>query len=111
MFYLRIIICFMVFGLDPIRAVAQYREPPPWSPGEVKDPITGDWCCDHQDCEPIGHDMVMSYGAGYLFIPTGEIIPQNRVIQSKDGRFWRCVFLSGPKRGKTRCFIAPPVGF
>lgn len=88
------------------------REPLPWAPiGEIRDPESGDFCCNHQDCDPLDDNLVSVAEDGYS-LWNGEFIPWRRVIApragwERDGRYWRCKYLSGERKGKTRCFVAP----
>lgn len=88
-------------------AQAHDHGPGSWINNErITDPVTGDWCCDLNDCreEP---DNIREVDAGYLVISTGEIIDRKRVIWRSPGGWWRCRNLN---TGTTRCLIGPPQG-
>src|SRR6266705_6497 len=62
----------------------------------LTDPMSGEWCCNEQDCAPEPAGAVRETSAGYLIVATGETIPFARAIpRSADGRFWRCKYLVG----------------
>lgn len=75
----------------------------------ITDPVTGEWCCNHQDCrEEPGN--VEAVDGGYRIKSTGEVIPRQRVIWRSPGGWWRCRYLDPAKNGATRCLIGPPQG-
>ena len=76
---------------------------------KITDPVTGEWCCDLNDCreEP---DNIREADGGYLIVSTGEIIDRKRVIWRSPGGWWRCRYLHGEKAEQTRCLIGPPAG-
>lgn len=79
------------------------------SRAQLVDPISGQWCCNHIDCEPVRIGGLHEQDGGYLVSETGEQIPYRRIIwQSQDGQWWRCRNLL---TNKTRCLIGPPQGF
>lgn len=86
-----------------------------WYSG-TNDPVTQMGCCGGTDCAEIPDaDVRQTASGGYVYLPTGEEIPQSRVQRSRDWRFHRCKYLStftnanGTfKAGDTRCFFAPP---
>jgi len=81
------------------------------SSNQLRDPVSGQWCCNEHDCEAEPADGVRETREGYLIVSTGEVIPFARAIpQSADGRFWRCRYLWGEDANKTRCLIIPPSG-
>jgi hypothetical protein len=87
-------------------------EPLPWEGTSIYDPESGYECCDHQDCGPIPATDVKEQKTGYVYLPTGEVIPWSRVIwKGLDGGFWRCRFMWPKETNRTRCFVAPPQGF
>lgn len=109
----RIAVLGFLMALAPaLAAPLDEEQPMPWAPmGELRDPISGHFCCDHQDCRPLDDSRVRPVDGGYR-LWNGEFIPQRRVIRpaagwEHDGRYWRCVYLDGPHKGKTRCFVAP----
>lgn len=71
----------------------------------LADPISHHLCCGVADCERMRPEDVRVVPGGYLIIPTGEVIPEVRALESIDGEFWRCRYLSGELEGKTRCFF------
>lgn len=86
----------------------------------TKDPVTGLGCCGVEDCAPIRTEDVEKVDGGYLYKPTGETIPMNRVQPSRDLGFHRCEYLysfdemelgMSFAQGTTRCFFAPPGNF
>jgi hypothetical protein len=85
-----------------------------WYTG-THDPETGVSCCGGTDCKEISDSDIRETAEGYLYIPTGELIPYARAQESKDWRFHRCEFLSDVasygrtfKKGTTRCFFRRP---
>jgi len=85
-----------------------------WYSGK-DDPVTGIGCCGGTDCKEIADDGVQETAAGYLYVPTGEVIPYSRAQESRDWRFHRCEFLGDYthkgqhyKKGSTRCFFRKP---
>jgi hypothetical protein len=73
---------------------------------QLKDPQTGQWCCDERDTRE-ENDNIRAVEGGYLIISTGEVIPKERVIWRSPGGWWRSRNLSD---GTTRCLIGPPQG-
>ena len=75
----------------------------------LTDPVSGEWCCNIQDCRE-ETDNIKAEDGGYRVIDTGEFIPAKRVIWKSPGGWWRCRYLAGEQAGKTRCLIGPPQG-
>lgn len=72
----------------------------------LSDPISRQWCCNEEDCQPVEAGGVREQGGGYTIMETGEAIPYTRVIwKSEDGRWWRC---RNAQNNSTRCLIGPP---
>lgn len=72
--------------------------------------MTGEWCCNVNDCaEEIGTVSQLPNG-NYFIASTGEEIDAKRVIWRSPGSWWRCRYLAGERAGKTRCLIGPPRG-
>lgn len=64
------------------------------------------WCCGEEDCAPLSAgDVRIRPGGGYLIIQTGEVIPESEALPSADGQCWRCQYLKGELKGRTRCFF------
>lgn len=65
--------------------------------------MSGETCCGENDCFVTFAQSVTLPAPGYR-LPNGEFVPQQEVLSSPDGQFWRC------KRpdGSRRCFFAPP---
>jgi hypothetical protein len=85
----------------------------------LKDPVTRFSCCGNLDCQPLPDGSTEDRVNGVRVIPTGEFIPQNRVIRmaTPDGGWWRCHFTATQhygehrfERGTTRCLIGPGHG-
>ena len=83
---------------------------------ETSDPVSGLPCCGGSECTAIPEAELKQSKAGYVYLPTGELIPRTRVQYSRDQRFHRCVYKSdffnldlaqSFRRGETRCFFAP----
>lgn len=84
----------------------------------LRDPVTSFACCGNYDCQPLPDGSTDDRLSG-VGLPSGEVIPQNRVIRlaTPDGGWWRCEFLNSitnatghfPK-GTTRCLIGPGHG-
>ncbi len=75
------------------------------------DPVNREWCCNEHDCKPVQEDGIQENAFGFRVIETGEQITHERVIwKAPDGRWWRCRYMVGPDKGKTRCLIGPPRG-
>jgi len=54
---------------------------------------SGEHCCSPgRDCQPIAASDVALTTAGWIYKPTGELVPQASVYRSRDpqDRFWRC---------------------
>lgn len=72
---------------------------------QLRDPQSGEWCCNHIDCAP---EAVREVAGGYA-TAGGDVVPFARVIwKSQDGRWWRCRYLDAARAGRTRCLIGPP---
>lgn len=77
------------------------------SQNKLKNPATGEFCCNEQDCQA---ELVHEVRGGYR-TQGGDIVHYSQVIwKSTDGRWWRCRYTGGEKTGKTRCLIGPPPG-
>lgn len=63
------------------------------------------WCCGEEDCAPMSAGEVREVAGGYLIVPTGEVIPAAEALPSADGAYWRCRYLVGALKGRTRCFF------
>lgn len=81
---------------------------------DKKDPVTLLGCCGGYDCAEIDDTDVRKQGDGYVYVPTGEYIPRERIQQSETFRFARCVYQSSfqsasgwHEAGTTRCFFEP----
>lgn len=73
-----------------------------WWNGREIDPQTRKVCCGDNDVHHLDRDQVRAVPGGWLIIPTGEVIPENRTQPSVDGEFWHFVW-----GGDTKCFFAP----
>ena len=75
-----------------------------------KDPASRSWCCDENDCFPIGDEQVKATRGGFL-IDGEHFVDRKRVLPSNDARFWACFNGKGKgpheKDEKVRCFFAP----
>lgn len=69
----------------------------------LRDPINGQHCCGPIDCEQIPEPKPTD--DGYFIPSTGETIPYKRLLPTQDGKWWRCRYLAGEKKGQTRCLI------
>lgn len=83
----------------------------------TNDPETGFGCCGGNDCDEIDEADVKEVKGGVVYLPTNEFIPEQRVQQSRDYRYHRCVYLGSftnsrtgesYEQGDTRCFFRPP---
>lgn len=75
----------------------------------LSDPLSGESCCNHNDCAIVPKGGISQVLRGYLVVETGEVIASSRVIwRSPDGHWVRCRYLGGDKAGQTRCLIGPP---
>lgn len=75
----------------------------------LTDPLSGESCCNVNDCVPVLPGGVQEVSGGYLLVGTGEFVPSARVIwKSPDGLWIRCQYMAGTNIGKTRCLIGPP---
>lgn len=65
-----------------------------------------DWlCCANHDCQPVDASSVDVTASGWVYKPTGEIVPfedSSRIKRSDDGRFHVCRPPSG-----LRCIYIP----
>jgi hypothetical protein len=74
---------------------------------QLRDPASGEWCCNAIDCRA---ETVREVAGGYA-TEGGDVVPFARVIwRSPDGAWHRCRYMSGPREGRTRCLIGPPPG-
>jgi hypothetical protein len=73
----------------------------------LRDPVSGQWCCSTDDCEE-EYSVVRHISGGYVVVSTGEVIDRKRVIWRSPGGWWRCRYLIGQNAGMTRCLIGPP---
>lgn len=84
-----------------------------WFTG-TRDPMTNWGCCNDKDCAEVEDTDVRQIDGGYVYLPTNEFIPHERVQSSKTWKFARCVQMWDGEFGKvkfpkgsTRCFFAP----
>ena len=84
---LRIVAALLVLSLSSI-AVAHDH----WiSRNRMIDPQSGEWCCNHIDCEAVPTGGVSEVIGGYSVAETAETIPYARGLwRSQDGSWWRC---------------------
>jgi hypothetical protein len=61
-------------------------------------------CCSDNDCAPIDYEPKPLQGGAYL-LPTGEVVPREKVKWSKDERYHLCRI--GPV---IFCLYVPPQG-
>jgi len=104
---LTLAISFVGALLDPSQAFAHDH----WISSErFRDPASGSWCCDENDCFPIDDKEVQATAGGFL-IDRQHFVSRKRVLPSNDGLFWACFNgnAKGPheKKEKIRCFFAP----
>jgi hypothetical protein len=92
------------------------------SRGSFLSPVDGSHCCGVNDCVEVDPDDVHERAGGYdlrgmVTYGTGkgakhqwidEYVPPREVQASRDGRYYRCNYMSGPKKDQRRCFFAPP---
>ncbi|GAB5505813.1 MAG: hypothetical protein Rhirs2KO_09760 [Rhizobiaceae bacterium] len=87
-----------------------------WFSGAT-DPVTGHGCCDGVDCADVSPEALERVDGGWVWLPTGEFIPDERVQPSQSWSPARCEYLADltirgqlfPK-GSTRCLFIP-MGF
>jgi hypothetical protein len=83
-----------------------------------RDPLTGQLCCNEQDCHILSSEEVrQSEGSFEIEIPhfgaTKKFsIPFSRVLPSQDGEYWACLSSEAFSKGRgvtlgVRCFFAP----
>lgn len=60
-------------------------------------------CCGEKDCPTIDKADMKETLAGWLIVPTGEVVPYAETYASEDGLFYRCHMPTGERR----CFFAP----
>lgn len=77
-----------------------------WYTG-TKDPVSNLSCCGGYDCAPVTDSDVRPTHGGYIFLPTGEFIENERAQPAHDWQYHRCIFQSGKNAGQTRCFFIP----
>jgi hypothetical protein len=66
-----------------------------------------DWeCCSDRDCGPINY-VPVPLPNGSFQLPTGEIVPKERVKWSRDEHYHLCRF---PPDGFIFCLYVPPQG-
>jgi hypothetical protein len=66
-------------------------------------------CCSNHDCREIKDDAVSLVTGGWRIKATGEIMAQQEVRQSRDGRFHRCSS-EGREDARTYCLYVPEFG-
>jgi hypothetical protein len=66
-------------------------------------------CCGNHDCREIKDDAVSLVTGGWRIKATGEIMAQQEVRQSRDGRFHRCSS-EGREDARTYCLYVPEFG-
>jgi hypothetical protein len=92
----------VILGLIGLRFVHAHDH---WiSANRLTDPASGEWCCNHIDCQA---EKVSEVAGGYL-TQAGDVVPHARIIwKSQDGSWWRC---RNMRTNATRCLIGPPPG-
>ena len=67
-------------------------------------------CCNDRDCFPLPKDSVKATDTGYLYVPTGEVVPfaDPRVKHSPDGSFHGCIIPW--EQNRLRCLYVPDQG-
>jgi len=101
--------CFIitVMALAIGYAAAHDHGPGSWiNQQNLRDPVTGEYCCNLNDCAEESADNIEAREGGYFIKSTGELIETARVIWKSPGGWWRCRYLDFT--GRTRCLIGPP---
>ena len=85
---------------------------------KYRDPLTGQLCCNKQDCRTLSSEEVSQYKDRFeIAVPYfGEMkkftIPSSRILPSQDGEYWACLSSESFSKGRgvrlgVRCFFAP----
>ena len=77
---------------------------------KLRDPNSGEWCCNENDCSALDEVRIVETKEGYV-VDRRFFISKDRAIPSYDGRYWACfdpggLHGHGPKRD-VRCFFVP----
>jgi hypothetical protein len=64
-------------------------------------------CCSGIDCGPADPGEIRFTPAGWLVVPTSELISFEKAQVSPDGRFHRCTMKAHDPKSKTRCLFVP----
>lgn len=62
-------------------------------------------CCSDRDCYQITAEDVQLTPGGWRIVASGQIMNEDQVHYSPDGRYHRC---SSPRNGYTYCLFIPP---
>lgn len=110
------VMCLCIFSVLPAMPVQAHDM---WiSRGKFRDPVSGAWCCNADDCHPLEPDQVWHEDHGVtITIPYfGEthsfVVPNGRIQPSGDGQYWACLSTESASRGRgvhlgVRCFFEP----
>ena len=85
---------------------------------QFRDPVSGDWCCNEKDCQPIDSGQVRhERGKVTVVIPYfGETrrftFSSSRILPSGDENYWACISTEAASHGRgvrlgMRCFFEP----
>ena len=66
-------------------------------------------CCGKEDCFPVPIRDIKLTREGWKVKGHPNIIPENTVIPSEDGKAWKCVKMLYPKK-PIRCLFLPGAG-
>ena len=85
---------------------------------QFRDPVSGDWCCNEHDCQPLDSGQVHHVrGKVTVTIPYfGEdrrfTFTSRRILPSGDENYWACISTEATAHGRgvslsMRCFFEP----
>ncbi len=83
---------------------------------QLKDPVSGSFCCGPVDCRVLDDGDVKEVNGGFAVhmktqvgTDLNEVIPYDRAMPfAPDGRYHACLGWTYPNKPKIRCFIIPP---
>ena len=77
-------------------------------------PLTGEACCNVDDCQRVSPETVKASPKGWIVAPTGEVVPYKQALRSQDRDFHVCrrgAWRQQSQPGPIVCLFAPPFGF
>lgn len=104
-------------GARAIALTTVFMVTPAWSHDwytGYANPITGEACCNVDDCQRVSPETVKASPKGWIVAPNGEVVPYKQALRSQDRDFHVCrrgAWRQQSQPGPIVCLFTPPFGF